>query len=274
MLTIRHLALMSLATLALGTGSPLQAAKVVAAPVATPAKDQSTPTPQTSGGGCTLMIGYYKNHAWAIRPLSIYLGTRGGAKTLVVSTQQIGVDVLNQKVYGAASNGITKLYAQLLAAKISNLAGADPSAVAGVFVQADDFLATHNYLDWSKLSATKQKDVLAWHDSLDSYNNGFTGPGHCGSTVPPVTLALACVAQSTGTQGVAYLSALVASGGTPPYTFAITGGSLPPGLALDRPSGAISGTPTAGGALLVHGCRDGLQPRHRPDGERHLRYWR
>lgn len=39
-----------------------------------------------------------------------------------------------------------------------------------------------------------------------------------------------------------------ATGGTPPYTFAITGGSLPPGLTMSA-AGLISGTPTAAGTF-------------------------
>jgi len=35
--------------------------------------------------------------------------------------------------------------------------------------------------------------------------------------------------------------------GRPPYTWSITGGSLPGGLTLDAGTGAISGTPTTAG---------------------------
>jgi hypothetical protein len=59
-------------------------------------------------------------------------------------------------------------------------------------------------------------------------------------------LALGCAA-STGTKGVAYSSALVASGGTPSYTFTINSGSLPLGLTLNATTGAITGTPTTAG---------------------------
>ena len=45
-------------------------------------------------------------------------------------------------------------------------------------------------------------------------------------------------------QGVPYSFTLTASGGNPPYTFAITSGALPAGLSLNGATGVISGTPT------------------------------
>ena len=42
---------------------------------------------------------------------------------------------------------------------------------------------------------------------------------------------------------------MVAAGGTPPYTYSISAGSLPSGLTLNSSTGAITGTPTAAGAF-------------------------
>jgi hypothetical protein len=49
-----------------------------------------------------------------------------------------------------------------------------------------------------------------------------------------------------GTTSTAYNQTLTGSGGTGPYTFAVTAGALPPGLALSS-AGVLSGTPTSSG---------------------------
>lgn len=59
-------------------------------------------------------------------------------------------------------------------------------------------------------------------------------------------LFLSC-ASGFGQIGVPYGSSLTAIGGTPPYTFAIISGSLPPGLTLNASTGAITGVPTTAG---------------------------
>ena len=71
---------------------------------------------------------------------------------------------------------------------------------------------------------------------------------NCNIMIAPPPLRLAC-AGGSGKVGVAYSSALVASGGTAPYTFSIIVGSLPPGLTLNPLTGAISGTPTTAGTF-------------------------
>ena len=49
---------------------------------------------------------------------------------------------------------------------------------------------------------------------------------------------------SAGVQNLSYSTTLVANGGTTPYTWSITSGTLPSGLGLNSSTGVISGTPT------------------------------
>jgi polyvinyl alcohol dehydrogenase (cytochrome) len=73
-----------------------------------------------------------------------------------------------------------------------------------------------------------------------------TATSNCGMAIAPAQVTLACAA-STGQAGAPYSSYLTATGGVPPYTFSLTAGTLPPGLALNSSTGAVSGTPTVGG---------------------------
>jgi len=50
-----------------------------------------------------------------------------------------------------------------------------------------------------------------------------------------------------GIAGLAYSTTLKATGGTPPYTWSITSGTLPPGLSSNGSTGVISGNPTTSG---------------------------
>ena len=65
-------------------------------------------------------------------------------------------------------------------------------------------------------------------------------------TVSPV-IVVSTTGLPSGLPGIAYAGQLTASGGASPYTFAVTGGGLPPGLTLAT-NGAISGTPSSIGA--------------------------
>jgi len=108
-----------------------------------------------------------------------WLGTPGGSKSILVDNGQIAHDLLGQKVYGKSNNGITKLYAQLLAAKLNFANGASSAPVDGVVAEADAFLADHDYMDWKDLDDDTQQIILDWHGTIDDYNNGELGVPHC-----------------------------------------------------------------------------------------------
>lgn len=100
--------------------------------------------------------------------------------------------------------------------------------------------------------------------------SSFTGPSSTGShavTLPTITssgvyypdIVFACWSPATPvittvmlrdgslTPATTYSQTVVAQGGTGPYTYRVTQGSLPPGLALNATTGNISGTATTSG---------------------------
>ena len=136
--------------------------------------------PEAVDLGCTLGKGYWKNHAGfgpqndmvsGLLPLTL--------GSMDVSDAQTAVDLLSQKVYGQSSNGITKLYAHLLAAKLNIANGADDSDIADLVSAADDFLSNYSWEDWDSLGMEDRKQVSYWKGMFEDYNEGEIGPGHC-----------------------------------------------------------------------------------------------
>jgi hypothetical protein len=126
----------------------------------------------TASTNCTYTPGYWKNHPDAWPVTSLTLGT-------VVYTKAQLIQILEEDVNG---NGLISLAHQLIAAKLNIAQGADPTAAAAAIASADAMIGSlvvppigSGYLDPSDTSALTQ--------TLDDYNNGVTGPGHCG-TVP------------------------------------------------------------------------------------------
>ena len=87
--------------------------------------------------------------------------------------------------------------------------------------------------------------ALARIGAVTLAGNAVVNPGLAGaSTLPSVSCAF-----PTGQLGQPYGSALVATGGQPPYTYSISAGGLPPVLTLNSATGAITGSPTTLGGF-------------------------
>jgi hypothetical protein len=65
------------------------------------------------------------------------------------------------------------------------------------------------------------------------------------------TLSITSTSLPSGAVGTSYSKALTATGGTTPYAWSISAGSLPAGLTLAASTGVISGKPTATGAFKI-----------------------
>lgn len=93
----------------------------------------------------------------------------------------------------------------------------------------------------------------AGYSGSDSFTYTATGAGGTSSpstvsitvTAPTLAITPATPGLADATQGSAYSASLAVSGGTAPYSYSVSAGSLPAGLTLDTGTGVISGTPTA-----------------------------
>jgi hypothetical protein len=129
-------------------------------------------TLETSTQNCTYTQGYWKTHPEAWPPCNISLGT-------VAYTP---AQLMNIFMTPASGNGLIALAHQLIAAKLNVCQGAvAPPSVLAAIANADALIDGNvvppvgaDYLHPSLTSALTQE--------LDEFNNGITGPGHCGST--------------------------------------------------------------------------------------------
>ncbi len=97
--------------------------------------------------------------------------------------------------------------------------------------------------------ATYSTSALAvGSQSIAASYGGDTNDGNSASSVFTetinATLQVATTSLSAGMLDASYSAALAATGGTAPYTWSISSGSLPEGLSLDSSTGAITGAPT------------------------------
>jgi hypothetical protein len=125
---------------------------------------------------CTLTQGFWKNHEedWPVASLTL------GAVTY---TKAQALAILRTPPRGDATY---ILIHQLIAATLNVASGADASAVS--IADANAWLTANPLGSKPKGAARDQGIALA--DTLDAYNNGVIGPGHCGEATPtPVPTA-------------------------------------------------------------------------------------
>src|SRR6266704_694082 len=102
------------------------------------------------------------------------------------------------------------------------------------------------------VTATKSVTVTATstadHNARGSATVSVTAPAPTPNPTPsPLTITTSALPAAQ--TGVSYYASVVAQGGTAPYSWSVSAGSLPQGLTLDSKTGLISGSPSPSGTF-------------------------
>jgi hypothetical protein len=110
---------------------------------------------------------HLQNHAedWPVTSLQLGDSTYSQAELL---------DILKTPPRGDAT---VTLAHQLIAAKLNIAQGADETAVASTIIEADNWLIDNPLGSRPKNPA--RSEGITYANTLDDYNNGLIGPGHC-----------------------------------------------------------------------------------------------
>jgi hypothetical protein len=149
---------------------------------------------------------------------------------------------------------VNTAFATPLSVQVSSRYG-EPVQGGVVTFRAPDSGAGATFSTPPLLSAAGQTSVsVTANGAAGSYTvsavaNGAPTQSFGLTNLPAIALSPATLPD--GTYATAYGQTLAATGGAGgPFTFAVTGGTLPAGLSLDGTAGTLSGTPTAAGASI------------------------
>jgi Putative Ig domain len=166
-------------------------------------------------------------------------GTDSNGNPLVTNPIITRIVLYNTSATGADGDFDIRLEYGLAAGTVYN-GGSGKNGIVGFRLGSDT--------DEQIVSSSASVPTLVSSDTDYYYHfcGGHLSATACTVTPPPPPLTLACPA-ATARVGAAYSSAFSAAGGVPPYTFSDTG--VPAGLALNATTGALTGTPSAAGAV-------------------------
>ena len=159
----------------------------------------------------------------------------GGSKSGGTGSNSISVSVTSSSTTVDGTNTVTL---SAVVANDKNGAGVSWSVSGGGTVSGTTSSATYTAPAASSSALTVTVTGTSIADNTKSAKATIT---------VPAAPAISTSSIAAGKVGTAFAATLAATGGIPPYTWAISNGTLPAGLAMDA-TGAISGTPMAGGA--------------------------
>ena len=188
----------------------------------------STSSSGSHGGGTIFELKPQQNGTWALSVLDALTGQTGGGPQASLARNAAGT------VYGTAYKDGADGYGSVLSLITSN----------GSWVYTD----LHDFTFGNDGAEPVGNVVLDANGNL--YGTAIAGGTYGYGVVFEITpLQITTSSLPAGTINVPYSAALSVTGGVSPYTWSVIQGRLPTGLTLNASSGAISGTPTAGGTF-------------------------
>jgi large repetitive protein len=212
----------------------------------------------------TVASGGTSPFTWSVSSGSLPAGISLSADGNLTGTPTaVGTSSFTVKVTDANGQSATQATSITISAGVSTTFSAPPAAVVGV-PYTDTLTATGGTTPytWSVNAGTLPPGLTLSSAGVLSGTPTTTGSypftvnvidKNNGIATASITLVVgAGLALTFGTPpggqvGVAYTDTLTATGGTLPYTWSVSAGTLPAGITLNASTGVLSGTPTAGG---------------------------
>ena len=134
--------------------------------------------PPPPPAGCTYTQGYWKTHGYAPKGKNT---NQWDLKTITLGTVEYS-QADAQKIFDSAvkGNGLISLAHQLMAAKLNIANGASSATIAATIAAADALIGDKNPLNGGSLTPASVASLVT---ALTNFNEGTTGPGHCGDEV-------------------------------------------------------------------------------------------
>jgi hypothetical protein len=204
--------------------------------------------------------------AWSVSAGSLPAGISLSADgTLSGTPTATGTSSFTVKVTDANSQSATQATSITVSAGVSTTFAAPPAGRVGV-AYTDTLTATGGTAPytWSVnagslppgITLTSAGVLAGTPTTAGSYpftvnvidqNNGIATASI--TLVVNAGLSLTFAAPPAGQVGVAYADTLTAAGGTTPYTWSVSAGTLPAGITLTASTGVLAGTPTTAGTF-------------------------
>ena len=195
----------------------------------------------TSCGGPTISTALSSGVAWLLTLRNVDNGFGAGGVSSVIETA-FAYQALRQLAPSDPATGTALDY--LIATQNAANGGWANNAFQTALVMRALPAPLTALLDTDKDGVPDAVELLAGtNPNVDDSRGVASGNGE---NVPGLTVPSVLAAEAT--LGQPFSFPLTATGGTPPYTWKITTGSLPPGISIGSATGLIAGTPIALGS--------------------------